>query len=533
MLNNRLKRLEELVNITHQIQVKIENEVVKTTDLAKTAPIYRKSYVPAVSAALKENMETAIIIGPYGSGKTSAIVNAIMMRMLTIPPCDDGIRRYRCVIIRNTSSDLESTVLNTWNFWAQNFPSPHRNKRPFMLYTYRIWDEKGLIEAEIMFLALDREEDYRKLASLEATDIYFNELQFITKSIFDHAHQRINRYPAKTLFDKQYNAKKDGKYTKWQPYKSYIFCDTNPPEEDHWISKLEEKINNNKIKGMKVYHQPPALIEDENGIYKINSKADNLAFVGEKYYLNMLNNGREYIRVYGQGKYGLVTSGKQVYPNYNDDLHSMYNMHIDAEYGVIMGWDYGEICPACLLAQEHDGRLFVFKEFIGDRMTVTELFKTAVLPFLNKYFRDQVIECVGDPANTYHGQEQLEECGIDAEPAVTNNPEVRISAVRDLLGNLVGGKAQLCIAREGCPELRKGFTSKYHYKRLRVLGDERYRDVPEKNHPYSDIHDALQYIVLHIFGMPAINDNDEESQYEAYMSKNKLLNDDRSDITGY
>jgi hypothetical protein len=46
--------------------------------------------------------------------------------------------------------------------------------------------------------------------------------------------------------------------------------------------------------------------------------------------------------------------------------------------------------------------------------------------------------------------------------------------------------------------LRKGFMGKYCYKRIQVIGDEKYRDVPDKTHPFSDIQDCLQYICYEI-----------------------------------
>ncbi len=43
---------------------------------------------------------------------------------------------------------------------------------------------------------------------------------------------------------------------------------------------------------------------------------------------------------------------------------------------------------------------------------------------------------------------------------------------------------------------RKGMAGAYHYKRVRVQGqDDRFRDVPDKN-MYSHICDAAQYVML-------------------------------------
>ena len=67
----------------------------------------------------------------------------------------------------------------------------------------------------------------------------------------------------------------------------------------------------------------------------------------------------------------------------------------------------------------------------------------------------------------------------------------RREAVAGALNRLVDGKPGLVIS-PACKVLRKGFAGGYHFKRVRVTGDERYHDVPDKN-AYSHVHDALQY----------------------------------------
>jgi hypothetical protein len=48
--------------------------------------------------------------------------------------------------------------------------------------------------------------------------------------------------------------------------------------------------------------------------------------------------------------------------------------------------------------------------------------------------------------------------------------------------------------------LRKGFSGRYQYRRVKVSGAaERYHDEPDKN-LYSHPHDALQYVATQIFG---------------------------------
>ena len=50
-----------------------------------------------------------------------------------------------------------------------------------------------------------------------------------------------------------------------------------------------------------------------------------------------------------------------------------------------------------------------------------------------------------------------------------------------------------------CKVLIGGFNGDYHYRRMRLDGaseeDAKYTDEPDKGHPVSDVHDALQYLV--------------------------------------
>ena len=51
-------------------------------------------------------------------------------------------------------------------------------------------------DIDVLFLALDREEDVRKLLSLELTGAWINEAREIPKAIVDTLTGRVGRYPA-------------------------------------------------------------------------------------------------------------------------------------------------------------------------------------------------------------------------------------------------------------------------------------------------------------------------------------------------
>ena len=81
------------------------------------------------------------------------------------------------------------------------------------------------LDLEVLFLALDRDEDVRKLMSLELTGAWLNEAREIPKAILDALTGRVGRYPPI----------RDGGPT-W----SGILLDTNPPDTEHWWYRMAE-----------------------------------------------------------------------------------------------------------------------------------------------------------------------------------------------------------------------------------------------------------------------------------------------------
>ncbi len=62
------------------------------------------------------------------------------------------------------------------------------------------------------------------------------------------------------------------------------------------------------------------------------------------------------------------------------------------------------------------------------------------------------------------------------------------------LNRLVNGQPGLLVSPK-CRITRKGMAGGYHYKRVQVVGDERYQDKPNKNR-FSHPCEAAQYMML-------------------------------------
>jgi hypothetical protein len=150
------------------------------------------------------------------------------------------------------------------------------------------------------------------------------------------------------------------------------------------------------------------------------------------------------------------------------------------------------------------GQVRVLKEYVAEDIGIKTFAKNIVIPRLAIDFPYcKVGGSEGDPAGA-KGDEIMEELscigelnslGIPTNAATTNDPDVRINAVRYFLNLMIDGYPAFMISREDCPTLVKGFMSGYHFKRLSISGDARYQDKPNKN-KYSHPHDALQYRLM-------------------------------------
>lgn len=406
------------------------------------------------------------VIGPIGSGKSVGCCAEIMSRIVEQAPSPDGKRRSRWVVVRNTYRELEDTTVKTWMDWFGH-SSFGRWQAQAMTHQLKFND----VEAEVMFRALDRPQDVKKLLSLELTGAWINEAREIPRSVIDMVQGRVGRYP---------NKREGG--ASWFG----VILDTNPPDTDHWWYRLFEEA---RPEGWKVYHQPSGLSEDAENI-------DNLP-AG---YYSRLTAGKdvEWIKVFVHGEYGFVADGRPVWGDYSDTTH-VAEITPDPACDLIVGIDFGLTPAAAFVQRDQRGRWLVVDELVTEDMGAVR-FAEQLKEKLEAY-RGFNLRLWGDPAGEGRSQvdertpfQVLQAAGIQARPTYTNDPTVRIEAVSKAMRQLIDGKPAFLIDPR-CRVLRKGLGGGYCYKRIQVSGDERYKDQPDKNQ-YSHVADALQYAFI-------------------------------------
>lgn len=437
--------------------------------------------------------------GPVGSGKSVCCCVEVFRRAITQQKGSDGIRKSRWAIIRNTNPQLRTTTIKTWLDW---FPESDWGKFHWSVpYTHHI--KKGDIDLEVLFLALDRPEDVKKLLSLELTGIWINEAREIPKSIIDACTMRVGRYPSM----------RDG-----GPSWTGVIADTNAPEEDHWwpIMAGEVPIPDHipreqakmlvKPDNWSFYTQPAGMVEkkSEDGEiedYLPNSAAENCANMLKSYYSNLIRGKtKSWIDVYVMNRLGHIQDGKPVYPMFAADVHiAKEEIPIAAEVPVYVGIDFG-LTPAAVFAQKVRGRWFLQSEVVAVDMGIVRFAEVLRHELSTRFAAASDVIIYGDPAGDFRAQTDestpfhiLRGAGLRAFPAPSNSVDLRLEAVSSQLTKMVEGKPALLIDRR-CPQLIKGFEGGYAYKRMEVSG-ERYADKPDKN-MFSHVHDAAQYLFL-------------------------------------
>jgi hypothetical protein len=452
-----------------------------------------------LKAFMKDSTFFRGIRGPVGSGKSVGCCIEVFRRSLEQKKGPDGIRKSRWAIIRNTNPQLRTTTIKTWLDW---FPETNWGKFTWSVpYTHHI--KKGDIDLEVIFLALDRPEDVKKLLSLELTGIWINEAREIPKSIIDACTMRVGRFPSM----------KDG-----GPSWTGVIADTNAPEEDHWwpIMSGEVPIPDHipreqakmlvKPDNWEFFTQPAGMVEvkGEDGDiqdYEPNDKAENRRHMMESYYPNLIRGKtKSWIDVYVMNRLGAIQDGKPIYPMFAAEAHvSKEEVPIAANLPVYVGLDFG-LTPAATIGQKVRGRWLIQQEIVAIDMGIVRFAEVLRQELATRFSAASEVIIYGDPAGDFRAQTDestpfhiLRGAGLRAFPAPSNSVDLRLEAVSSQLTKMVEGKPAFLIDRR-CAQLIKGFEGGYQYKRMEVSG-ERYSDKPDKN-MFSHIHDALQYMML-------------------------------------
>lgn len=427
---------------------------------------------PVLSQFMADESFVRGIMGPLGSSKSSTCVVEVLRRAAMQTHSPDGLRKTRWGIIRNSYPELKTTTLKTWFEWCPQEYGKVNMDSP-IIHHVRVGD----LDMEVLFLALDRPEDAKKLLSLELTGAFLNEAREIDKGILDALTGRVGRYPSRN----------QGGAT-W----SGIIMDTNPPDDQSWWYHAAEVET---PKGWKFFRQPSG----------DSPQAENIENLPKDYY-ERIKAGKDddWIKVYVRGEYGFVTEGKPVYPMFRDRIHVAVSPIIPAKgIPLILGVDFG-LTPAAVIAQKlADGRWLIIDELISTDCGNIRFAETLAKYIATTYPDHHIELAIGDPAgNKRADSDERTSFEIMKEytgwkcwrPAPTNDWTPRREVVIAALNRLVDGNPGLLISPK-CATLRKAFSGGYHFKFIKTGNGTQLHESPNKNQ-YSHVSEALQYLLL-------------------------------------
>jgi hypothetical protein len=162
----------------------------------------------------------------------------LLERAMAQQPNAHGVRDTRWVVVRNTYRELDDTTRKTFDQWLGAYGTWRESDFAFEID--KPLSDGTRVRAEILFRALDKPQDVKKLLSLEITGAYVNELREVPKVILDGLTMRVGRYPAKV---------------EGGPSWFGVWADTNPWAESSEYAELFQSAP----EGFALFRQPSGL----------------------------------------------------------------------------------------------------------------------------------------------------------------------------------------------------------------------------------------------------------------------------------
>lgn len=449
---------------------------------------------PTLNAFMRCRVRVSFIMGPLGSGKTYAAIQRMLLHMIEQEPNEQGVRPSRWIAIRNTYPDLMTTTVKDFLAILEPLGTMRHGglEPPTFSASFEVGDGTR-VRAQVIFLALDREDAVKKLRGTQVTGFWANEAKELQKPIIDMADLRHGRYPS--MAD-------GGVRCTWHG----IMGDTNAPDEDHWYYHCAEE---QRPDGWEFFRQPGGVFfkgRDHSGnrVWEVNEHAENLENLPEGYYeRGMQGKDPDWIRVNLANEYGFVASGKPVHPEYVDSVHTATGpLEPDRRYPLVVGVDFGRT-PAAAICQylEDIGRWVILDEVCSLDMSAA-LFGPHLKRYLERTYSGMGLSAWGDPAGEQRSQSTedtpiriLRAAGIPIQPAPSNVPALRRAAIALPATRVcIDGRPGLLVSPKA-RMTRKGLAGAFCYRRLQILHTESYSEIPDKNQ-YSHPVEAAEYALL-------------------------------------
>ena len=445
-----------------------------------------------------------LIMGPVGSGKTSACIFDIFTKSALLQPvCKDGVARVRALILRNTMVEAFNSTINSWEDW---FPEAHFGKikqKPVcgqvIRFNIRRSSDGKLVksvELEVQFRGLQDERVENVLRGINASCAFIDELDLVSPNVMGLLLQRLGRYPSiKDLKDPK------------KPTLQFITASFNAPAMTNWVYNdyyrpwRERSVP--KDANWELFVQP-------SGFSAAAENLDNLRG-GRQWYDELAQTYRtregagasQTIARMIRNEPGFSFSGRRVFVDYDAPRHrAAKDLVALKNLPILIGVDT-EGRPAAVFGQRTEsGRWYILDELYSEEHTDVFNFARKLVAKTAQWKGFSFSGCA-DPSgfqrNAIDARNSwahllYRHTGIRFLPApLGNRLSPRIGAVADVLRRQIEGYEAFQLSPK-CLFLHEALSYGYTRREKRLSGELDVSDEPVKNN-YSHIADALQYLM--------------------------------------
>lgn len=413
------------------------------------------------------------LMGPVGSGKSSAVVMEFFLQCLESPVPVRGL------VLRESWPQLRDSTVVTWREWL---PEPdlsvwHESERRM---TVTAPGADGVRRSHTMdFRHARRAAEASNLLSTEYSFIWLEECV----PALDVGRGVMGGGLPKDMFQLALTRQRQR-----GAHRLHIICSFNPPPKSHWCfqdfvgpSLTEQGRAEMARKGFAFFKQPPG---------------ENAAHLPPAYYDRLREQlSPELVRRFVDGEPLTVYPGSRVYADVIEDVHIVDDVPLLPGVGLISMHDFGRT-PAALLAQlTSEGQLRVVRELQLWGAATAKLAEQMRLLLRNDFPGQDWLRGWGDPA----GQNPTETDDTTSFKIMAKHGFpltagaltflARREAVKVRCARMVGSQPALLISRAGCPLLCEALLGGYRYPQ-NMDGSIGYH--PLKN-DFSHLANCLEY----------------------------------------